>query len=442
MHSLGDAHGSSRRSAAILRVALLLLTPFAAQAQSPAKTPEIVMPQQSLPLALSPGETRVVQVMVPSGSALLVSVQQTLGTVSVGRVPAAAGPVRTNAAGLRSIIVLPLTGTAGASEGLAIRNLSDDKPASALLLEGPAHAEGPGDQLRAQAELALAQAERLRGGRVPTTYPEALAEYDGAIKLFRELQDDQGLARALSWKALFLFVNESDAAGALPLTQEATADLARLDPVEAGNCLKIAGYVHVQLAQYDDGRTAYLAALERFKTTGDLFNQEVLLDNLSRLERIQGNSDAALADAEQAGALANRLGDLKRQAKIESSIAAIHLTASRPEPAYAAYQRALALLAQAPDPLTEAYVWSDLGVLYTLLHQFHEAHEALDQASAIWNRTPNPAGELNTLDDLGELAIQQGKLPQARGYLRRGLALAAWARPTCATTVWPRRRMS
>jgi CHAT domain-containing protein len=264
----------------------------------------------------------------------------------------------------------------------------------------------------------------LRAQRNPATYPDAVRSYDSAAATWRAQHDDRNLSRALTWKALFLFVNQSDAASALPLMGEAAKYVSSLDTPEAANCAKIAGYVHVQLAQYDAGRTAYTSAIHLFEQTHDLYNQEVLLDNLSRLERLQGNTDAALADAERADALASELGDVKRQLKIKAEIGAVNLSASRLEAAYAAYQAALVLLQKSPDPMTEGYVWSDLGVLYTLLHQPDQARNALDQAMAVWKHSPDPVAEINTLDDYGELWMTSRKLPLARDYYTRGLTLA------------------
>jgi tetratricopeptide (TPR) repeat protein len=66
------------------------------------------------------------------------------------------------------------------------------------------------------------------------------------------------------------------------------------------------------LLHYDDARDHYQAALTWFRETGDTFNQEVLLYNLSRLEQLQGNFDAALKDATQASELAIKIGDPRR----------------------------------------------------------------------------------------------------------------------------------
>jgi CHAT domain-containing protein len=399
----------------------------AAQTTVPSDTPAITLSQKALSLELAPAESRRVRITLAAGATEAVSAEQSLGGVEVkwiGAPALAAQEPRSNPAGLHSRINLTLLSHGAGAEELSIRNLSATKPATVELTATSPHPGNAEDRQQVDAEAALAHAELLRAQRNPATYPDTLRSYDSAATTWRALHDDRNLSRALTWKALFLFVNQSDAASALPVTEEAAKYISSLDTPEAANCAKITGYVHVQLAQYDAGRTAYTSAIHLFEQTHDLYNQEVLLDNLSRLERLQGNTDAALADAERADTLASELGDVKRQLKIKAEIGAVNLSASRLEAAYAAYQAALTLLQQSPDSMTEGYVWSDLGVLYTLLHQPGQARDALDQAMAVWKRSPDPVAEINTLDDYGELWMTSRKLPLARDYYNRGLTLA------------------
>jgi tetratricopeptide (TPR) repeat protein len=404
---------------------------LSAGAQSrPAPTPEPLAAGASVSSALAAGESRVFTLELAPGHSSTLSIEQTEGAVEVQwrRAGEVALP-RTNPAGLHSSVTLILNDSDAVSEveQISLRNLSTAKPAEVLIHAAAAHATSAQDRKQADAEAAFASAETTRIQKLTNGYAKALGAYDDAIADWRGLNDARDLARALAWKALFLFVNRNDAAGALPVVEEALRAAAQapgISPTELANCHKIAGYVHVQLAQYDAGREQYKAAIAIFEQTNDLFNQEVLLDNLSRVERLQGNTDRALAAAWRAEALAAQIGDGVRQLKIESEIGAIELSASNLQAAYAAYQGALALLKTNPDPTTEGYVWSDLGVLYTTLREPQEARNALDRALEVWQQHPNPAGELNTLDDYGEFWLSQSKTAQARAFYQRGLVLA------------------
>jgi CHAT domain-containing protein/tetratricopeptide (TPR) repeat protein len=413
----------------------LLCCGAAAQAQTlPGVSPEVLTTSVDTTATLAPGESKLYTLELASGVALPLRIEQMAGSVELTAQPGAADAVpRTNPAGLHAsvamLMLLPPGTPANRVEHIAVRNLSKTKPAEIALHIAASHEASSQDRQQAEAETAFAQAEAVRLARTVVDYGNALAAYDRAIVAWRMLGDRADLSRALAWKALFLFVNRNDPASARPLAEEAVAHPGELDAAEAANCFKIAGYIHVQLALYDAGRDNYERAIAIYEQTGDVFNQEVLFDNLSRVERLEGHTDAALAAAGRAEALAAQLGDGLRQLKIKAEIGAIELSASRLQEAYVAYQEALVLARATPEPTTEGYVWSDLGVLYTMLQQPIEARNALDQAMEIWKGHPSPAGEINTLDDYGELWMSQAglskaRMAQARVFYQRGLTLA------------------
>ena len=406
----------------IAGLSVLLTTGFSpAAGQNPANLEQT--PGKDLRVDLAPGQSKAFSMRLEAGTAALLTAEQTSGTVEVvwAREP---GTPRTNPAGLQSKISILMIANATETEEISLRALSKTKPVTVTLHIDGAHPATDADRQEAAAETALADAENIRLQRKTSNYESALAYYDQAASIWQAAGDNAQLARTLTWKALFLFVNKADAAAALPVIQAARTHVSALSPVEAANCLKVSGYVNVQLAHYDDGRAAYQQAIRIFATTGDLYNQEVLLDNLSRVDRLLGDTDRALADAQQAESLAGRIGDVTRQLKIKAELGAIQISASNLEAAYAEYRSSLALLKDHPDPTTEAYVWSDLGVLYTQLHQPKQAADALDRAMQLWKQNPNPVGEINTLDDFGELWMTQAKLPLARSYYERGLSVA------------------
>ena len=370
--------------------------------------------KQSIDLhpVLSPGTVRVL------------TVEQTEGTVEL-RFPDAANGAEpyTNRAGLHSRIQVHLASGPEPAQTVRLMNPSQ-KSARVLISLTPASPADAASQHERAAEDAFAHAEflRVQGGKDRSS--EALAAYDHSIAIWRELGNQQQLAQALIWKAFYLFLKQSDYAGALSITSQATELIPQLQPVEAANCWKIAGFVNTQLAHYDAGEKAYQQALALFTETGDLFNQEVVLDNLAKVERLEGQSESALRHATKAVELAAQLGDAHRQLGIEEEIGAIDLSEGDLESANSTYESALLLLKTAPDPRLEGYIWSDMGVLYTLMGDFTRAEDALNQATEIWKLNPDAAGELNTLDDYGDLLLERNQPTAARAYYTRGLQLA------------------
>lgn len=375
---------------------------------------------QSCTAAIAAHQKLDLQVNVPGGTVRDFSAEQVAGFVAV-HVDNQDAPFA-NPAGLHAKIHILLGSGDAAARKLTLEN-SSSRPATVLMQLGAAR---PADAKAAQeqeAEKALALAEMLRGQKT-SARAEALADYDKAIALWRALGDTGDATRASSWKAIFLFLHENDAAAALPVIAGAEDGAGSLDAAEAANYWKSRGFIEAQLSHYEAAREDYSKALAGFGKTGDEFNQALLLDNLSRVERMEGNKTAALADASEAAALAQKLGDKRRQLGIEEEIGAIDITAGDLEPAYDAYESALALLQASPDARMEGYVWSDMGVLYTMLNDPARAQDALDHASSVWAHNPNPFGEMNTLDDYGDLLMEQNKPDAAMQYYRRGLAVA------------------
>jgi tetratricopeptide (TPR) repeat protein len=362
--------------------------------------------------------------VLPPDTFRVLTAEQTEGTVEL-RLPDAANGAEphTNRAGLHSRIQIHLGSGPQPAQIVRLTNPSL-KSARVLISLTPASPADAASQQERTAEDAFAHAEFLRAQGSKDQSSEALAAYDHSIAVWRELGNQQQLARALIWKAFYLFLKQSDYAGALPITSQATELIPQLQPVEAANCWKITGFVNTQLAHYDTGAKAYQQALTLFTETGDLFDKEVVLDNLAKVERLEGQSEAALRHATSAAELAAQLGDAHRQLGIEEEIGAIDLSEGDLESANSAYESALLLLKIAPDPRLEGYIWSDMGVLYTLMGDFTRAEDALNQATAIWKRNPETAGELNTLDDYGELLLERNQPAVAREYYTRGLQLA------------------
>jgi tetratricopeptide (TPR) repeat protein len=375
-------------------------------------------------VTLTAKQTIDLQPVVPSGTVRVLTAEQAEGTVELRLPDAAKGTAPyANRAGLHSRIQFHLASGPQQAQTVRLTNPSQ-KPARVLISFTPASPEDSMSEQERAAEYAFAHAEFLRVQGSKDQSSEALAAYDNAVALWRQLGNQQELARALIWKSFYLFIKQSDYAGALRIASQARQLIPQLQPVEAANCWKITGFVNAQLAHYDAAANAYQQALALFTDTGDLFNQEVVLDNLAKVERLEGQSESALRHATRAAELAAQLGDAHRQLGIEEEIGAIDLSEGDLESANSAYESALLLLKSAPDPRLEGYIWSEMGVLYTLMGDFTRAEDALNQATEIWKLNPDTAGELNTLDDYGDLLLERNQPAAARAYYTRGLQLA------------------
>jgi CHAT domain-containing protein len=387
----------------------------------------------SCALILSPGETRALHLAISPGRVERVTVEQVSGTVEVrsrqsalsSSAPSDSEPY-TNNAGVHAKISILVTAASPAGSEVRLTNPSK-KSATVSVVAGPSHDATVDDRKQVDAEASFAHAEALRAKRDPAQANEALAAYDRAIAVWRAPGDSAALARALIWKAMFVAFSQGKLADAQPTAQEALGLANYLDAAEAANCWKIAGFIEAGVANYDSAGKDYDTALSLFEQTGDLLNQEAVLDNKARMARQLGNNENALQYAKRALIIAKEIPDETRQLRVEAEIAAIYLTEGEFEPAYTYYEQALALLATIHDAPTEGFVSSDMGVLYTRLHDFGRARDAFDQALAYWRGgpwDPSSFGQVGTLQAYGELLLEEGKPKEARKVFLQGLDLA------------------
>ncbi len=384
-------------------------------------------------LTVAPAETGVLHLTVAPGTVRRLTVEQMSGAVELSlqnNTPSL--PVRadaepyTNKAGTRAKITVLVAAGSSADREARITNPSN-KPATVRIILEPAHAATAADGQQVDAQRAFAHAEVLRAQRDPAQVNEAAAAYDQAIGAWRALGDQPALARALVWQAMFVAFNQGKLADGPAIIHEALGLLKYLDTAEAANCWKIAGFIDAGLANYDAAAKEYDTALRLFEQSGDLLNQEAVLDNKSRLARQLGDNENALAFATRGLALAREIPDDTRQLRMEAEIGAIYLVEGDFERSYTYYEQALALLATMHDAPTEGFVLSDLGVLYTRLHDFGQAQDAFDQALAYWRGGPwDPSGfaQVSALQGYSELLLEEGKPKEARKILLQGLELA------------------
>ena len=198
--------------------------------------------------------------------------------------------------------------------------------------------------------------------------------------------------------------------------------------MEQANSWKTLGFVQTTLADYSAGWEDYAKALRLFRTTGDLFNQEVMLENRGDLSRMTGDYEGALQDATAASKLALQLNDRVGELHIEDEIGAIHLQRGEMQSAFEAFEQVLGLEQLQPGDPMIGFAETDLAQLYRRLDAPAQARDMLSRADAFWAAHPCMLGQLDTLTDEGEIEADSGDLPRAAAAYRRGLELAEPAR--------------
>lgn len=334
---------------------------------------------------------------------------------------------RTNRAGRGASIRFTLIGNAGSPQRFSVSSANPKKSSSLRATVTSTRGDTAQDALTVSAEDALAKGEFLWSKHDLKDGSETLAAFDSAIHTWEQLGDDSMLRSSLTWKAIELSFVLGRAQEGLPLLTRATELPDSGDIVEQANTWKTLGFVQTELADYSDGWADYEKALRLFQTTGDLFNQEVLLENRGSLSRMTGDYSGALNDATAADKLARDLNDQVGMLHIEDEIGAIHLQRGDMQAAFDAYQRMLALEQLQPGDPMIGFAETDLALLYHRLGATVESQDMLHRVGAFWSAHPYLLGQLNTLIQQGDIEAEVGHLSQAAAAYGRDVKLAAQA---------------
>jgi CHAT domain-containing protein/tetratricopeptide (TPR) repeat protein len=395
-----------------------------------AKAPLVLQPgAAATEISVAPSATVDFTVPVPAGRVVVLTLTEERQTSSVVWTDAD-GKVhipRTNMAGKGARIRFTLEG--GASSQRFSLRATNAKRGSTLRAwaSAPRQIEAR-DAVAVAAEEFLAKGESLWEKHDAKENDEALSAFDDAIADWKQISDVPMLRRSLTWKAIYLSFAMGEARMGLPLLREATALPDAGDTVEQANSWKTLGFVQTELADYAAGWDDYAKALALFKTTGDRFNQEVLLENRGDLSKATGDYEGALKDTVAASQIARELNDRIGVLHIEDEIGGIYLQRGEMQSAFEAYEQVLGLEQIYPGDTMIGFAETDLARLYHELNANARSRDMLARANAFWAAHPYLLGQLHTLIEQGRMEADTGDLAQAEESYAHGLKLATPAK--------------
>ena len=414
------------RSVVLLLTAGVWLRVAAAQAASSPPVLALAPGGQAAEIQIAPAQTAKFAITVPAGQTVVLSLVEQEQTALVTRTDCGgkAHLARTNKGGRRGTIRFTLIGSSGGPEQFSAVDGNKLQAAVLRAFVSAPRAEEPGDAATVDAEEALAEGEYLWGQHDAQNARQALGAFDHAIRGAEKTNDIPLLRAALTWESVYLSFTVSRPKDALPLLDRATTLPDAGDVVEQANAWKTRGFVQVTLADYAGGWGDYERALELFRKTGDLFNQEVMLENRSDLLQMTGSDEDALSDANAAADLARRLNDRQGLLHLEDVIGGVQFQRGDMQSAFEAYQQALELETSAPTDSLVGFIETDLARLYHRLGAADEAGDMLARANAFWAAHPYLVGQVNTLIEQGRMESENGDQARASASLQQALHLA------------------
>jgi CHAT domain-containing protein len=387
-----------------------------------------VQPGSNQSFELSAGTSEDFALPLPAGKVAAVTFQQTESVIRVRLHDEGSHSdpdPHFNLGGRLSSIVFRAAGIDAPDVGFAVFTVENKsrRTAKFQLTIAPPHSPSPADTAAAQAERESAHALFLSSTQVTASVRESLPFFDSAEADWRRAGDAAALAQVLSvhaYNQAFLLKDETAALKLLPELLSLAKTLAAEQPAEAANAYKTAGFIHANQSIFEEALQEYAQALRLFETTGDLFNRVVMLENRSKIERIQGDNEHALADVEAALPLAHQNRDARGEEALEVERGAIAYESGQLGPAYESDLRAISIAQPSAAGFLEAEAWSDLALVYLDLHDYEQSSQALDRAEAIWKQSTNTYGQLETRENRAELRLAQGDLAGARRVFEQG----------------------
>ena len=177
------------------------------------------------------------------------------------------------------------------------------------------------------------------------------------------------------------------------------------------------GWILDSLGQLDEACLVAKECLKLFRAIGD---QQGEVDGLLLLAWELSNPTEKLVFMQQALALAQSLGDLRRQAEVLG-----HLGWLDPSNKFTYWERAIRLFRQVDDLLGLAISLYAMGFFLILNGNIDSAQKHLDEASMLYQQLNLKLARMNLNPAYGQIALMQGDFEKARAYLQEYATISA-----------------
>ncbi|MBS1789202.1 MAG: CHAT domain-containing protein [Acidobacteria bacterium] len=241
----------------------------------------------------------------------------------------------------------------------------------------------PEDQARINAERLTAEGALLSVKAAKDSLQGANEKYQAALKLWRELQDEQEEARTC-----YLLGLGQQAGGELQAAME-----------------------------------SYQQSLVLSRREGDRVRENLALNALGTLYFRLGDKPRAIDCYKQALAFSQALGERSLETSILVNLGAVYKAIGDHGQAVDLYRKAVEMARELGDQTSTAAALTNLARLYDLMGDRQNAYATNQQVLLVWRALGNLEGEAVTLKNLGALAEAEGRFVESLEYLTRALAL-------------------
>ncbi len=184
------------------------------------------------------------------------------------------------------------------------------------------------------------------------------------------------------------------------------------------------GLTYFRQKQYQKAIEFHQQSLAIKKQIGDRKGESTSLSNIGVVHYNQGQFETAIAFFQQALAIRQQIGDKRAEVTSLSYLGNAYRNLKQYQKAIDIYQQALAIFRQIGNSQAEGYALSDLGDVYRRLGQYQQSIDAYTQALAVVRKLGDRDSEKNLLNDLGTANMIVGQYQKAIVFYKSSLMLA------------------
>jgi CHAT domain-containing protein len=418
-----------RLHACYLALALCIFVPlllWAAQAQS-GPSPQVLVPAQPIDRLLTPGEKHTYELKLLAGQYVHILIEQSRLDLVARLVDPSGGTVVEveNAPREEKSLPLSLITPASGIYGMEVNLRGKNAAAGRYQIKvAELRSARPEDEKRIAAERAYADGERLGAGGSEESLHQALAAYETALILWRDLDSPREIANTLMNMGEVYFPL-GEVKKTLQYTEQALPLLRELgDRRGVASALHNMAVCHNSLGEAQKALEYYNDALLVFRELSDLLAEASTLNGIGGVFTRMGEEKQALDSFSQALVLVPSGKEPRLEATILNNIGNLYLNQGPPEKALEYLASALPLRRSSRDRRGEGITIFNIGLTYSKLGQSGKALEYYDQALSIAREVGDRTQEARVLNRLGLAYLDSGDSQKALEALNQGVPMA------------------
>ncbi|MGF1935238.1 MAG: CHAT domain-containing protein [Nostoc sp. ChiQUE02] len=288
------------------------------------------------------------------------------------------------------------------------------------------------DPTVAAAELAYKQGKQLYEQGTAESFLQAIAKFEEALSLYRQVSDRSGGQSLRSLEAdtlvyigkIYSNLGEKQKAldyykQSLPLSEQVG------DKQAQGTTLNNIGKIYSELAEKQKALDYYNQSLSLRRQVGDKNGEAISLNNIGSVYHFLGEKQKALDYYNQSLLLKRQVGNKAGIATTLNNIGKVYLDLGEKQKALSYFSQALSLYQQAKDAEKEGIptALSNIGTVYLELAEQQKALSYFNQALVLYRQAGDKGGIATALNNIGKAYSNLREHQKALDYYSQSLTL-------------------